>query len=145
MPTQEDLAELAKICARHARGATNKDVASALWKMAEDYRSEAAKLDSAIAGYWSAAYPFLGRFVGIGSITTYQFQTSRGLHRRVGAAGIWHGDCLDCRGSRTNSDYWLSHFSRNRATRRFQQPPPTRLSLFSLDRKPLTPFSLTSF
>ena len=47
MPTHEDLAELAKICARHARGATNKDVATALWKMAEDYQSEAAKLDSA--------------------------------------------------------------------------------------------------
>jgi hypothetical protein len=47
MPTHEDLAELAKICARHARGATNKDVATALWKMAEDYQSEAVKLDSA--------------------------------------------------------------------------------------------------
>ena len=47
MPTHEDLAELAKICARHARGATNKDVATVLWKMAEDYQSEAAKLDSA--------------------------------------------------------------------------------------------------
>ena len=46
MPTHEDLAELAKICARHARGATNKDVATALWKMAEDYQSEAVKLDS---------------------------------------------------------------------------------------------------
>jgi hypothetical protein len=50
MPTHEDLAELAKICARHARVATNKDVASALWKMAEDYQSEAVKLDS---GKWS--------------------------------------------------------------------------------------------
>ena len=47
MPTHEDLAELAKICARHARGATNKDVAAALWKMAEDYQSEVVKLDSA--------------------------------------------------------------------------------------------------
>ena len=46
MPTQEDLAELAKIRARHARGATNKDVATVLWKMAEDYQSEAVKLDS---------------------------------------------------------------------------------------------------
>jgi hypothetical protein len=50
MPTHEDLAELAKICARHARGATDKDVATALWKMAEDYQSEAVKLDS---GKWS--------------------------------------------------------------------------------------------
>jgi hypothetical protein len=47
MPTHEDLAELAKICACHARGATNKDVATALWKMAEDYQSEVVKLDSA--------------------------------------------------------------------------------------------------
>ena len=28
------------------RGATNKDVATVLWKMAEDYKSEAVKLDS---------------------------------------------------------------------------------------------------
>ena len=47
MTTHEDLAELAKICARHARGATNKDVATALWKMAEDYQTEVVKLDSA--------------------------------------------------------------------------------------------------
>ena len=46
MPTHEDLAELAKICARHARGATDKDVATVLWKMAEDYQAEAVKLDS---------------------------------------------------------------------------------------------------
>ena len=42
----EDLVELANICARHARGATNKDVAAVLWKMAEDYQAEAVKLDS---------------------------------------------------------------------------------------------------
>ena len=46
MPTYEDFVELAKICARHARGATNKDVASILRRMAEDYQSEAVKLDS---------------------------------------------------------------------------------------------------
>jgi hypothetical protein len=46
MPTHEDLAELAKICARHARGATDKEVATVLWKMAEDYQTEAVKLDS---------------------------------------------------------------------------------------------------
>ena len=40
MPTHEDLAELAKICARHARGATDKDVATVLRKMAEDYQAE---------------------------------------------------------------------------------------------------------
>ena len=47
MATHEDLAELAKICARHARGTTNKNVATALWKMAEDDQSEAVKVDSA--------------------------------------------------------------------------------------------------
>ena len=46
MPTHEDLAELAKICARHARGATNKDVATVLWTMAEDYQSDAVKVDN---------------------------------------------------------------------------------------------------
>jgi hypothetical protein len=46
MPTHEDLAELAKICARRARGATDKDVATVLWKMAEDYQAEAVKLAS---------------------------------------------------------------------------------------------------
>ena len=46
MPTYKDLVELADICARHARGATSKDVAAVLWKMAEDYQSEAVKLDS---------------------------------------------------------------------------------------------------
>ena len=46
MPTHEDLAELAKICARHARGATDKDLATVLWKMAEDYQAAAVKLDS---------------------------------------------------------------------------------------------------
>ena len=45
MPTHEDLTELAKVCARHARGATDKDVATVLWKMAEDYQTEAVKLD----------------------------------------------------------------------------------------------------
>jgi hypothetical protein len=45
MPTYKDLVELANICARHSRDATNKDVAAVLWKMAEDYQSEAMKLD----------------------------------------------------------------------------------------------------
>jgi hypothetical protein len=45
MPTHEDLVELAKICARHARGAANRDVATVLWKMAEDYQTEAVNLD----------------------------------------------------------------------------------------------------
>jgi hypothetical protein len=45
MLTYQDLVELANICARHARGATNKDVAAVIWKMAEDYQTEAVKLD----------------------------------------------------------------------------------------------------
>ena len=46
MPTYEDLAELANICARHARCATNEAVAVVLSKMAKEYQAEAAKLDS---------------------------------------------------------------------------------------------------
>jgi hypothetical protein len=46
MPTYEDLVELASIRARHARAAADKDVATLLSKMAEDYQSEAVKLDS---------------------------------------------------------------------------------------------------
>ena len=46
MPTYEDLTELANICARHARCATNEAVAIVLSKMAQEYQAEAAKLDS---------------------------------------------------------------------------------------------------
>jgi hypothetical protein len=63
MPTHEE-AELAKIRARHARVVTNKDVASALWKIAEDYQSEPAKavLSRPIL---VSRLPVLGRSVGI--------------------------------------------------------------------------------
>jgi hypothetical protein len=46
MPTYEDLMELANICARHAQAATDPDVAIVLSKMAREYRTEAAKLES---------------------------------------------------------------------------------------------------
>jgi hypothetical protein len=37
--------ELAKMCARNARAASEKRVARELWKMAQEYQAEAAKLD----------------------------------------------------------------------------------------------------
>jgi|HubBroStandDraft_6_1064221.scaffolds.fasta_scaffold8525557_1 hypothetical protein len=46
MQTYEELAELARICARNARITTNKQVAAELWKMAGEYAHKAAKLDS---------------------------------------------------------------------------------------------------
>jgi hypothetical protein len=46
MPTYDDLIELANICARHARCATNETAAMVLSKMAKEYQAEAAKLDS---------------------------------------------------------------------------------------------------
>ena len=46
MPTYDDLVELANICARHSRCATNETAAVVLSKMAQEYRAEAAKLDS---------------------------------------------------------------------------------------------------
>jgi hypothetical protein len=46
MPTYEDLVELAKICARQARAATDKSVATVLLEMAKEYQAEAAKFDS---------------------------------------------------------------------------------------------------
>jgi hypothetical protein len=44
MPTYEDLIELANICARHARAAADKEVATLLSNMANDYLAEAARL-----------------------------------------------------------------------------------------------------
>jgi hypothetical protein len=46
MPTCEDLVELANICARHARAAADKEVATLLSNMAKEYLAEAAKLYS---------------------------------------------------------------------------------------------------
>jgi hypothetical protein len=72
MPTYKDLVELANICARHARGATNKDVAAVLWKMAEDYQSEAVKLDSGKSpDIGEPPARFQAHSIGIGSITRW--------------------------------------------------------------------------
>ena len=46
MPTYKDLMELAKICARQARAATDESVATVLLEMAKEYQAEAAKFDS---------------------------------------------------------------------------------------------------
>jgi hypothetical protein len=43
-PSYEDLAELARICARHSRLAGSKTVANELWRLATGYQ-RAAKLD----------------------------------------------------------------------------------------------------
>ena len=47
LPTYDDLAELARICARNARKATGSKVVSAeLWRMATEYQARAAKVDN---------------------------------------------------------------------------------------------------
>ena len=47
LPTYDDLAELARICARNARKAIRSEVVAAeLWKMATEYQVRAAQLDS---------------------------------------------------------------------------------------------------
>ena len=45
MRTYSEAAELAKMCARNARASSEKQVARELWKMAQEYQAEAAKLD----------------------------------------------------------------------------------------------------
>ena len=45
MRTYGESLELAEMCARNARIASNKDVARELWKMAQEYQAEVAKLD----------------------------------------------------------------------------------------------------
>ena len=45
MRTYNEAAELAKMCARNARASSEKRVARELWKMAQEYQAEAAKLD----------------------------------------------------------------------------------------------------
>lgn len=44
MHTDNEAFELATMCARNARIAANKRVARGLWKMAQEYQAEAAKL-----------------------------------------------------------------------------------------------------
>ena len=46
MRTYGEAFELATMCARNARISTDKDVARELWKMAQEYQAEAAKLDN---------------------------------------------------------------------------------------------------
>ena len=46
MQTFEDFAELARVCAAQARLTNSREVAHALWKMANDYQERAAQLDS---------------------------------------------------------------------------------------------------
>ena len=41
----EDLAELARICARHSRLAASETVTNELWRLAKGYQERAAKLD----------------------------------------------------------------------------------------------------
>jgi len=45
MRTYAEVLELARMCARNARSASEKRVARELWKMAQEYQTEAAKLD----------------------------------------------------------------------------------------------------
>ena len=44
MRTYSEAFELATMCARNARLSTSKQVARELWKMAQEYQAEAAKL-----------------------------------------------------------------------------------------------------
>ena len=46
MQTFEDFAELARVCAAQARLTNSRDIAQALWKMANDYQERAAQRDS---------------------------------------------------------------------------------------------------
>ncbi len=45
MQTYEEFAELARICAKNAHLASQKEVGRVLWKMALEYQKKAAKLD----------------------------------------------------------------------------------------------------
>jgi hypothetical protein len=45
MHNNKQAAELAVMCAYNARSSTSRHVAAELWRMAEEYQAEAAKLD----------------------------------------------------------------------------------------------------
>jgi hypothetical protein len=45
METFDEFLEMAMLCARNSRIATNKEVAAELWRMALEYQQQAAKLD----------------------------------------------------------------------------------------------------
>jgi hypothetical protein len=46
MPSYEELVELARTSAHQARITTSKDVAAVLWRLAEGYQEDAARLGS---------------------------------------------------------------------------------------------------
>jgi hypothetical protein len=46
MRTYSEALELAIMCARNARLTSNRQVARELWKMAQEYQAEVAKLDN---------------------------------------------------------------------------------------------------
>jgi hypothetical protein len=46
MRSRSEVLELDRICAKNAHLSADKQVARELWKMAEEYRAEAGKLDS---------------------------------------------------------------------------------------------------
>ena len=48
MPTYRDMVELAKICARQARVASNPEVAQELRRLAQEYQKKAADLDGGV-------------------------------------------------------------------------------------------------
>jgi len=48
MPTYSDLVELAKICVRQARTASNPEVARELRRLAKEYQKKAADLDGGL-------------------------------------------------------------------------------------------------
>jgi hypothetical protein len=43
-PIYEDLVELARMCARNARITTTREVADELWRMAKEYKAQAAEM-----------------------------------------------------------------------------------------------------
>ena len=49
MQTYEELAELARVCAKNAHLASSKEIAAELWKMAAEYRDKATKLNGGTA------------------------------------------------------------------------------------------------
>jgi hypothetical protein len=48
VPTYKDMVELAKICARQARAASNPEVAQELQRLAKEYQKKAADLESGV-------------------------------------------------------------------------------------------------
>jgi hypothetical protein len=51
MYTYDDLAELARICAKNAHIASDKEVAAKLWELATEYRDKAIEADGGKGPY----------------------------------------------------------------------------------------------